>query len=120
MEINGGRAAKQKLVLGTHTSEGEQNYLMLAEVQLPTQDSEIDANGYDEEHGEVGGYGAAAGKVQVCLYLSEIFHAEVNDNQERYKRPLHKGMPGVQGTTDNSCLGVQSVAPESFASLANR
>jgi Histone-binding protein RBBP4 or subunit C of CAF1 complex len=28
-----GRYSKQKMVLGTHTSEGEQNYLMLAEVQ---------------------------------------------------------------------------------------
>ena len=27
-----GRYSKQKMVLGTHTSEGEQNYLMLAEV----------------------------------------------------------------------------------------
>ena len=27
-----GQYSKQKLVLGTHTSEGEQNYLMLAEV----------------------------------------------------------------------------------------
>ena len=31
-----GRYSKQKMVLGTHTSEGEQNYLMLAEVQLGT------------------------------------------------------------------------------------
>ena len=38
---------------------------MLAEVLLPTQDSETDATGYDEESHEVGGYGAAAGKVQV-------------------------------------------------------
>lgn len=32
-EVNG-RYSKQKMVLGTHTSEGEQNYLMLAEVPL--------------------------------------------------------------------------------------
>ena len=30
--VEPGRYSKQKLVLGTHTSEGEQNYLMLAEV----------------------------------------------------------------------------------------
>ena len=65
IEVDGGRASKQKVVLGTHTSDGEQNYLMLAEVMLPTQDSETDASGYDEESHEVGGYGAAAGKVQV-------------------------------------------------------
>ena len=31
-----GRYSKQKLVLGTHTSENEQNYLMLAEARVPT------------------------------------------------------------------------------------
>ena len=35
--------AKQELILGTHTSEGEQNYLMRAEVTLPLEDSEVDA-----------------------------------------------------------------------------
>jgi histone-binding protein RBBP4 len=28
--------SKQKMVLGTHTSDGEQNYLMIAEVRLYT------------------------------------------------------------------------------------
>ena len=70
IEVDGGRASKQKVVLGTHTSDGEQNYLMLAEVLLPTQDSETDATGYDEETHEVGGYGAAAGKVQVVMKAS--------------------------------------------------
>jgi hypothetical protein len=65
VEVDNGRSTKQKMILGTHTSEGEQNYLMIAEVQLPTQDSETDASNYDEETGEVGGYGAMSGKVQV-------------------------------------------------------
>ena len=60
------KTAKQKLILGTHTSEGEQNYLMIAEVALPTVDSEAEAAQYDEERGEVGGFGAATGRVQVC------------------------------------------------------
>ena len=59
------RASRQKLVLGTHTSEGEQNYLMIAEVALPAADSEADAAQYDDERGEVGGFGAATGRVQV-------------------------------------------------------
>lgn len=59
------KSSKQKLILGTHTSEGEQNYLMIAEVALPTADSEAEAAQYDEERGEVGGFGAATGKVQV-------------------------------------------------------
>ena len=58
------KTAKQKLILGTHTSEGEQNYLMIAEVALPTVDSEAEAAQYDEERGEVGGFGAATGRVQ--------------------------------------------------------
>lgn len=38
----------QRLLLGTHTSEGEQNYLMRAQVQLPLEDTETDARQYDE------------------------------------------------------------------------
>ena len=97
-----GRYSRQKMVLGTHTSEGEQNYLMLAEVclhschscappcrkltahcrcqrqehstrtgncslqvHLPLADTDVDPSRYDEETNEVGGFGAAAGKVQV-------------------------------------------------------
>ena len=56
------KTAKQKLILGTHTSEGEQNYLMIAEVALPTVDNEAEAAQYDEERGEVGGFGAATGR----------------------------------------------------------
>lgn len=38
---------------------------MVAEVALPTEDSEADAAHYDQERGEVGGFGAATGRVQV-------------------------------------------------------
>ncbi|GBG77620.1 hypothetical protein CBR_g24066 [Chara braunii] len=66
----------QRLVLGTHTSENEQNYLMLAEVQLPLEDTETDARQYDDERGETGGFGTANGKVQV---IQQINHdGEVN------------------------------------------
>ena len=46
-----------RVVLGTHTNEGEQNYLMLGEVRLPNEDTEIDARKYDDERGEAGGFG---------------------------------------------------------------
>jgi len=65
----------QKLILGTHTSENEQNHLMIAEVQLPLEDAEVDARQYDES-GEVGGYGAGAGKVQVTHLINH--DGEVN------------------------------------------
>lgn len=68
--------SKQRLLLGTHTSENEQNYLMIAEVQLPLEDSEIDARQYDDAKNEVGGFGGAHGKVQV---VQQINHdGEVN------------------------------------------
>ncbi|KAF5732818.1 histone-binding protein MSI1 isoform X2 [Tripterygium wilfordii] len=41
--------AVQKMILGTHTSENEPNYLMLAQVQLPLDDTENDARHYDDD-----------------------------------------------------------------------
>ena len=53
----------QKMILGTHTSENEPNYLMLAQVQLPLEDAENDARHYDDDRADVGGFGCANGKV---------------------------------------------------------
>lgn len=53
----------QKMILGTHTSENEPNYLMLAQVQLPLEDSENDARHYDDDRADAGGFGCANGKV---------------------------------------------------------
>mmetsp|Transcript_21017 Transcript_21017/g.29086 ORF Transcript_21017/g.29086 Transcript_21017/m.29086 type:complete len:421 (+) Transcript_21017:226-1488(+) len=66
----------QQLLLGTHTSENEQNYLMRAQVMLPLEDTETDARQYDEERGEAGGFGAGAGKVQVIQQMNH--DGEVN------------------------------------------
>mmetsp|Transcript_2092 Transcript_2092/g.3133 ORF Transcript_2092/g.3133 Transcript_2092/m.3133 type:complete len:416 (-) Transcript_2092:494-1741(-) len=68
--------SKQKLILGTHTSDNAQNYLMLAEVQLPLEESEFDKRQYDEERNEVGGYGGAYGKVQIITQINH--NGEVN------------------------------------------
>lgn len=75
-ELVGDKYSKQKLILGTHTSEGEQNYLMIAEVQLPLEETESDARQYDEERGEVGGFGAGAGKVHIIQQMNH--DGEVN------------------------------------------
>ena len=40
---------EQKMYLSTHTSEGEQNYIMQVTVQLPLPDSEIDMRMYDND-----------------------------------------------------------------------
>ncbi|CAI5949353.1 unnamed protein product [Closterium sp. NIES-65] len=52
----------QRMVLGTHTSDNEQNYLMLVDVQLPLDDTETDARQYDEQRSDVGGFGAGCAK----------------------------------------------------------
>jgi histone-binding protein RBBP4 len=57
----------QRLVVGTHTSENEPNYLMLAQVQLPFEDSENDARQYDDERGDMGGFGCSSGKVWMSI-----------------------------------------------------
>ena len=63
VEVPDSKYSKQKLLLGTHTSEEEQNHLLLAEVHLPTEDSELSSAQYDEESAEIGGYGASPGSL---------------------------------------------------------
>lgn len=59
----------QKMILGTHTSDDEPNYLMLAQVQLPIDDAENDARQYDDDRGEIGGFGCASGKVRSLFFF---------------------------------------------------
>ena len=42
-----------KMLLGTHTSGDEPNYLMVAEVVLPLPGAEVDARRFDDEKQEV-------------------------------------------------------------------
>jgi hypothetical protein len=62
--------SEQKLILGTHTADGEPNYLMIANVRLPLEDKEqaVEAKGGDEDD-EVGRYGGPAGKVDVNIQI---------------------------------------------------
>ena len=66
-EAGGKDYSMQRLIVGTHTSDNEPNYLMLAQVQLPLEDSENDARQYDDERGDMGGFGCSSGKVLVCF-----------------------------------------------------
>jgi histone-binding protein RBBP4 len=51
--VNGGDYSKHQLLLGTHTSGTEPNHLCVATVLLPTEDTELDANTYDEDRAGV-------------------------------------------------------------------
>jgi histone-binding protein RBBP4 len=68
----------QKLVMGTHTSDGEQNHLMIAQVQLPVEESEYDARAYDEQKAEVGGVGVPTGVGHVTVKIQINHDGEVN------------------------------------------
>lgn len=70
-----------KLVLGTHTSGTELNYLMVADVLLPKPETQVDAKKYDEEKGEVGGYAGTACKINTKIKMvheGEVNRARVN------------------------------------------
>lgn len=45
---------QHRLLLGTHTSEQDQNYLQIAQVQLPNREVELDESKYDEDKGGEG------------------------------------------------------------------
>jgi histone-binding protein RBBP4 len=65
-----------KLILGTHTSNSEPNYLMIAEVTLPSPDAEVDARKYDDEKKELGGFGGQQAKLDIKIKISH--DGEVN------------------------------------------
>ena len=71
-EPTGKGFAVQKMILGTQTSEDGPNYLMLAQVQLPLEDTENDARQYDDEQPENGGFGCASGTVFFPSSLSGL------------------------------------------------
>ena len=39
----------QRMLIGTHTSEGAQNYLQIAQVKLPNEGVEADPRKYDAD-----------------------------------------------------------------------
>jgi len=65
----------QRMILGTHTSDAEQNHLMIAEVRLPLDDTAFDARKYDDQK-EAGGFGASEGKIEIVMKINH--DGEVN------------------------------------------
>lgn len=65
-----------ELLLGTHTSGTEQNFVIVASLHIPKDDGDFDASSFHEETGEFGGFGNDKGKIEIKQY---IFHdGEVN------------------------------------------
>ncbi len=42
------------MLIGTHTSDNDQNYLQIAQVQLPSDSTPIDTRKFDDERGGKG------------------------------------------------------------------
>ncbi|KAG0564781.1 hypothetical protein KC19_8G139600 [Ceratodon purpureus] len=77
----------QRLIVGTHTSDNEPNYLMIAQVQLPLEDSENNARQYDDERGDLGGFGCSSRKVQVVQQINH--EGEVNRARYMPQNPFY-------------------------------
>jgi histone-binding protein RBBP4 len=77
-----------RLLLGTHTQEGIQNYLQIAEVEIPKVSSP-NPDDYDEERGEIGGYGKTSDVAAVrCNIVQKIDHpGEVNKARYQPQNP---------------------------------
>lgn len=75
-----------RLILGTHTSdEKEQNYLMIASVNLPSGDVPFDASQYDTERGEYGGFGNCRAKFELDIKINH--EGEVNRARYMPQKP---------------------------------
>ncbi len=71
--------AVHRLLLGTHTSEGEQNYLQVADVYLPTE-------GANYDHDAGGGFSLLASSVSAILtYQPNIESGGYGGNEARLK-----------------------------------
>lgn len=80
-----------RLLIGTHTSESLPNYIQIADVEIP-KSVEPNPHDYDEERGEIGGYGnkAASGEVAAIRFniTQKIDHpAEVNKARYQPQNP---------------------------------
>lgn len=83
-----------RLMLGTHTSNNEQNHLIISDVHLPKDDALIDGRKYDEERGEYGGFGSVAGKI--------VSKVEINHDGEINRARYMPQNPNVIATKSPS------------------
>ncbi|TKA57478.1 hypothetical protein B0A53_00709 [Rhodotorula sp. CCFEE 5036] len=65
-----------RLLLATHTSGEDNNYLQIATVHLPKPQSDLDIEKYDDERGEIGAHTATEPRVQITQSINHT--GEVN------------------------------------------
>jgi len=111
-----------RLVLGTHTSGSEPNYLLVTDVQLPNPEAEIDSRNYNAEKEEVGGYGGSLSKIEekikmthegevnrarVCPHNSFLIATKspVGGSVYVYDYSKHSSSPPPEPRPNHVCLG---------------
>ncbi len=65
--------SEHELLLGTHTNDDgqkQQNHVIISKVRLPNADTNLDARHYDDEKGELGGWGGSGSKVETKVRLN--------------------------------------------------
>ncbi|KAL9657486.1 hypothetical protein ABK040_016752 [Willaertia magna] len=87
----------QKLILGTHTSQAEQNYLMIAEAELPNSNSDVDIKKYDSTNGETGSLGSAIGRGKIEVIQRIPHDGEVNRARYMPQNPEYIATKTVTG-----------------------
>ncbi|KAJ1978781.1 Histone acetyltransferase type B subunit 2 [Dimargaris xerosporica] len=75
----------QRLLIGTHTSDNEQNYLQIAQVQLPKDSSEQLDEKFTGDAGEAGGYGAGQCRISIAQKITH--DGEVNRARYMPQKP---------------------------------
>ena len=110
-----------KVVLGTHTSDGEPNHVIVADVVLPNSENEINSQNFNVDKGEVGGYGGTLAKIENRIkmtHLGEVNRARVMPQNSfiiATKSPVssifvfdyrnHPSNPPPEPRPDHICLG---------------
>ncbi len=74
--LPGSKFAEHKMILGTHTSEGEPNYLMIARINVPLPTAQVTSAKYDDVSGEAGNFGASTSKLEITQRIAH--EGEVN------------------------------------------
>lgn len=74
-----------RLLFGTHT-EGTDNYIQIAEVEIPFA-AEPNAKDFDEDRGEIGGYGREAAAMKMNIVQKIDHPSEVNKARYQPQNP---------------------------------
>ena len=76
-----------RLLLGTHTSDESANFVQIADVQIP-KPRNPNTDNYDDERGEIGGYGKGDAVALKCDIVQKIEHpGEVNKARYQPQNP---------------------------------